>query len=247
MLNRTLKFPLGIEIGGPPLRAHPPRPHRLPAVQPGHRGEFCPNGQVDWIGRLGERAFRMRPPMYWSEDPANPMNRKTAHLDKFEHAAKAWAQERCKEMGLDYEGERPPHTPCSPACRSSLNLLSCSLQCAELARAADASERISAEEIARQAVETEAARHAADPRRQAVEQAAAAIQAALAGQPVSMQQQQQQQAGAASTVVANPGSSGLPPGWAAAQDAQARKGGLRFCRVVLVGACGVLLRPSAAC
>merc|ERR1712113_174315 len=73
--------------------------------QPGHKAEMCPNGQVDWIARLGNRAFRLRPPLYWSEDPTNPKNRRTAipHLEKIERSARNYVIESCrkKEMGFE--------------------------------------------------------------------------------------------------------------------------------------------------
>merc|ERR1712060_897043 len=63
----------------------------------------CPNGQVDWIFKLGNRAFRLRPPLYWSHDSVNENNRNIspAILEKLEAKAKKYSQEVCKEISID--------------------------------------------------------------------------------------------------------------------------------------------------
>merc|ERR1711869_85086 len=74
--------------------------------QPGHKAEMCPNGQVDWVAKLGNRAFLLRHPVYWSDDPANRQNLRTAaaKLEKLEIATQEHIKKVCKEQQFGYEG-----------------------------------------------------------------------------------------------------------------------------------------------
>merc|ERR1712110_673589 len=73
--------------------------------QSGHKAEMCPNGQVDWVAKLGNRAFRLRPPQYWTDDKSNPKNRRcmVLNLRNFELSSIEYAVYHCKEKCKDYE------------------------------------------------------------------------------------------------------------------------------------------------
>merc|ERR1719408_206234 len=73
--------------------------------KPGHKAEMCPNGHVNWLEKLGSRAFRLRPQTVWSEDRANPNNRRGAHanLVKLEKAAKDFALRACQSYSMSYQ------------------------------------------------------------------------------------------------------------------------------------------------
>jgi hypothetical protein len=55
-----------------------------------------PKGQVDWIAKLGNRAFRLRPSQFWNEDPINPKNRliSSSVLATIENSAKKFVETR---------------------------------------------------------------------------------------------------------------------------------------------------------
>merc|ERR1712046_464828 len=72
--------------------------------QPGHRAEMCPNGQVDWIAKLGNRAFRLRPNQFWTQDSVNPKNRRVniTNLEMIEISVKKYLEQKNnnKEISL---------------------------------------------------------------------------------------------------------------------------------------------------
>merc|ERR1712183_92109 len=59
---------------------------------------MCPNGQVDWVAKLGNRAFRLRPSFFWSRDPANPRNghSTTSKLFGIERISIAFVARECR-------------------------------------------------------------------------------------------------------------------------------------------------------
>lgn len=95
------------------LHTHPFHAHILPPIntlthtmslQPGHKAEMCPNGQVDWIKRLGTEAFKMYPNRYWSEDPVNPANRRIVNEGKLAAQSREFAEQRLRAQGVDMTG-----------------------------------------------------------------------------------------------------------------------------------------------
>merc|ERR1712217_591971 len=64
------------------------------------------------FAKLGNRAFRLRPPLYWSNDSVNENNRNISSsiLENLEVKAKKYSKEMCKEISIDYLEETAKNT-----------------------------------------------------------------------------------------------------------------------------------------
>merc|ERR1711904_104264 len=70
--------------------------------QSGHKAEMCPNGQVDWLTKLGNRAFQLRPSQFWTLDTLNPSNSRFAgkSLESIEKDAREYFLSKCRDKEI---------------------------------------------------------------------------------------------------------------------------------------------------
>ncbi|GMH44404.1 hypothetical protein BSKO_12356 [Bryopsis sp. KO-2023] len=70
--------------------------------QLGHQAANCTTGTINWRQIYGEDAFRIKPPIYWS-DIVKKQKAKEVNFEELEKRARDYARMQCENQGVDYD------------------------------------------------------------------------------------------------------------------------------------------------